>query len=83
MQYKTINLVLLAIILSGCAQKNNVCISTLDLPPLPMPGKEVADELEPLCSPTSKCEHYNNWLNQFYLFADQYNIYRGMKYDKD
>jgi hypothetical protein len=54
----------------------------LDLPPLPMPDGKVADELEPLCS-SSSCENYNNWLNQFYLFADQYNIYRAMKYDKD
>jgi len=70
------------IILSGCAQKNNICISTLDLPPLPMPGKDVADELEPLCA-IGKCEYFNNWLNQFYLFADQYKIYKSMKYDKD
>jgi hypothetical protein len=82
MQYRIISLALLVIILSGCAQKNNVCISTLDLPPLPMPDGKVADELEPLCS-SSSCENYNNWLNQFYLFADQYNIYRAMKYDKD
>lgn len=82
MPYRIINLVLLAITLSGCAQKNSVCISTLDLPPLPMPGKKVADELEPLCT-HNNCEYFNNWLNEFYLFESQYKIYRAMKYDKD
>ena len=77
---KTISLALLVIILSGCAQKNNICISTLDLPPLPMPGREVADELEPLCT-SGKCEYFNNWLNELYLFDAQYKVYRSMKYD--
>lgn len=74
------NLIALAIILSGCAQKNNICLSTLDLPQLPLPGKEVADELEPLCT-TGKCEYFNNWLNELYLFDAQYKIYRSMKED--
>ena len=76
------NLILLAITLSGCAQKNNICLSTLDLPPLPLPGKEVADELEPLCT-TGKCEYFNNWLNELYLFDAHYKIYRSMKHDKN
>lgn len=80
MLYKITGLAVLAIILSGCAQKNNVCISTLDLPPLPMPNSKVADELEVLCTP-GKCENFNNWLNSLYLFEDQYKIYRAMKYD--
>lgn len=74
------SLIVLAIILSGCAQKNNICLSTLDLPPLPMPGKEVADELEPLCT-SGKCEYFNNWLNELYLFDAQYKVYRSMKGD--
>lgn len=74
------SLIVLAITLSGCAQKNNICISTLDLPPLPMPGREVADELEPLCT-SGKCEYFNNWLNELYLFDAQYKVYRSMKYD--
>lgn len=80
MLHKLPSLIVLAIILSGCAQKNNICLSTLDLPPLPMPGKEVADELEPLCT-SGKCEYFNNWLNELYLFDAQYKVYRSMKYD--
>lgn len=80
MLHKLLGLILSAIILSGCAQKNNICISTLDLPPLPMPDSKVADELEPFCT-IGKCEYFNNWLNELYLFEAQYKIYRNMKYD--
>jgi len=45
-----------------------------------MPDSKVADELELLCTP-SKCEYFNNWLNELYLFEAQYKIYRLMKGD--
>ncbi len=45
-----------------------------------MPDSKVADELEPLCT-SGKCEYFNNWLNELYLFDAQYKIYKSMKED--
>ena len=45
-----------------------------------MPDSKVADELESFCT-IGKCEYFNNWLNELYLFEAQYKIYRNMKYD--
>lgn len=45
-----------------------------------MPNSKVADELEPFCT-IGKCEYFNNWLNELYLFEAQYKIYRSIKGD--
>ena len=66
-------------ILSGCATKNyKTCISNLDLPIMPLAGSKVADELELLCDDKS-CYNLNNWLNELYLFREQYLIYKSIK----
>jgi hypothetical protein len=67
------------VILSGCAKTNyKTCITTLDLPVIPLAGSKVADELEMLCT-NNKCYNLNNWLNELYLFREQYQIYRSIK----
>ena len=66
-------------ILSGCATKNSkTCISNLDLPEMPLAGSRVADELEALCI-GNKCYNLNNWLNELYLFREQYQVYKSAK----
>lgn len=67
------------VILSGCAKTNyKTCIATLDLPVMPLAGSKVADELELICTP-NKCYNLNNWLNELYLFRQQYQIYKSVK----
>jgi len=67
------------VILSGCATKNSkTCISNLDLPEMPLAGSKVADELESVCNNKS-CYNLNNWLNELYLFREQYQVYRSVK----
>lgn len=62
------------VILSGCAKTN---YELLPLPPLPIAGAPVANELELLCNKNS-CIAINNWLNELYLFRKQYNLYREL-----
>ena len=67
------------VILSGCAKTNyKTCVSSLDLPVMPLAGSKVADELETLCT-GNKCYNLNNWLNELYLFREQYQVYRSVK----
>jgi hypothetical protein len=76
MLLKIINLVLLLIMLSGCATVNCKRVE-LDLPEMPIAGEKVANELELLCN-DKNCFHLNNWLNELYLFKAQYEVYRTM-----
>ena len=54
----------------------NTCIVGKDLPEMPIAGDMVALEIEQVCVDTHKCLHLNNWLNNLYLFRQQYLIYR-------
>lgn len=45
---------------------------------MPLAGSKVADELELLCT-GNKCYNLNNWLNELYLFKEQYQIYKSVK----
>lgn len=66
-------------ILNGCAKTNSkTCLSSLDLPVMPIAGSKVADELESVCT-GNKCYNLNNWLNELYLFREQYQVYRSVK----
>jgi hypothetical protein len=47
-----------------------------DLPEMPLAGDMVALEIEQLCADSHTCFHLNNWLNELYLFRQQYLIYR-------
>jgi hypothetical protein len=67
------------VILSGCVTKNSrTCVSNLDLPVMPLAGSKVADELETVCT-GNKCYNLNNWLNELYLFREQYQVYKSIK----
>jgi len=67
------------VMLSGCVKTNyKACITTLDLPTMPLAGSKVADELELVCT-GNKCYNLNNWLNELYLFREQYQIYKSVR----
>lgn len=42
---------------------------------MPLAGDNVANELEQLCKNEQNCFYLNNWLNELYLFKQQYLIY--------
>ena len=42
---------------------------------MPIAGVKVADELAQVCAVT-KCPNTNKWLNDLYLFKQQYALYR-------
>jgi hypothetical protein len=54
----------------------NAGIEGKDLPEMPIAGDMVASELEVLCKDEKKCFHLNNWLNELFLFRQQYLIYK-------
>ena len=63
--------------LNGCVTTNsNVCLKGDDLPEMPLAGQKVALEIEQLCKNEQDCFNLNNWLNELYLFRQQYLIYR-------
>lgn len=65
--------------LSGCATKNyNTCIKGADLPLMPLGGEKVALEIERLCKKELDCFNLNNWLNELYLFRQQYLVYSNI-----
>ena len=68
---------MLLVTLSGCVTRSyNTCIVGKDLPDMPVAGDMVASEIEKLCTDSFKCFHLNNWLNELYLFKQQYLIYK-------
>jgi len=69
------NLLILAVLLIGCAKTNYNCLKGADLPDMPIAGKEVAEELETVCN-GGKCPHLNHWLNELYFFKQEYLIYK-------
>ena len=42
---------------------------------MPIAGEKVADELENICS-NETCRILNQWLNQLYLFKQEYLIHK-------
>jgi hypothetical protein len=61
--------------LSGCAKASYSGLKGSDLPNIPIAGSKVAEELKEIC-PGNKCLHLNNWLNELYLFKQEYLIYK-------
>jgi hypothetical protein len=47
---------------------------------MPIAGEEVANELVEVCRGQT-CPYLNNWLNELYLFKQEYTIYQG-EYEK-
>lgn len=65
------------IILQGCVTKTIPSSwPGIVLPALPIAGIGVAQELETLCVPRVKCDHINEFLNEFYAFKVKYRIYQ-------
>lgn len=64
-------------LLSGCAATNcNRRLPILNLPEMPVAGSKVADELSVVCD-DKKCPNIMKWLNEIYLFRQQYLIYKS------
>ncbi len=62
--------------LNGCATKGySGCLKENDLPEMPIAGEKVALEIEQLCKVEQDCFNLNNWLNELYLFRQQYLVY--------
>lgn len=69
------NLLILMVILNACTTASYNKIPKLNLPEMPIAGDRVASELVAVCDKI-KCPNTNNWLNELYLFSQQYNVYR-------
>lgn len=61
--------------LSGCASTNYSKAYVMELPDMPLAGPKVASELAKICD-DKKCHHLNMWLNELYLFREEYLIYK-------
>jgi hypothetical protein len=46
-----------------------------DLPDMPLAGAKVANELTAICTDKT-CLHLNDWLNELYLFKQEYKIHK-------
>jgi hypothetical protein len=43
---------------------------------MPIAGKRVGDELGGVCTGET-CPNINDWLNELYLFKQEYKVHRG------
>ena len=76
MLVKTLKMLILTAILSGCKSANYSKVPVVNLPQMPIAGTSVAEELKLLCVPQNKCANLNNWLNELYIFKAKYIIYK-------
>lgn len=63
------------VLLTSCAKTNYKSVTPLNLPDMPIAGSKVADELATQCN-KQQCPNVTNWLNELYLFRQQYSIYK-------
>jgi len=63
------------VILSGCARTTCSYTPLYNLPEMPIAGSNVAGELAQVCD-GAKCPNTNKWLNDLYLFRQQYELYK-------
>lgn len=70
------------VILSGCAKTACSYTALYNLPEMPIAGVKVADELAQVCN-NEKCPNTNKWLNDLYLFKQQYTLYRHALNNRD
>ena len=49
---------------------------------MPIAAVKVADELAQVCN-NEKCPNTNKWLNDLYLFKQQYTLYRHALNNRD
>lgn len=68
------SVLILLVLLSGCA-KTNYNEPLYSLPEMPIAGTKAGVELEQVCD-DKKCYNLNEWLNDLYLFKQQYALYR-------
>jgi hypothetical protein len=74
---KTLRLLALSAILSGCTTVSYRAVSRVDImPEVPIAGPRVARELGSVCNGYT-CPRTNDWLNELYLFKQEYKIYKG------
>lgn len=62
---------------SGCAITNSSDDHSpkMELPEMPVAGPSVAEELSSVCN-EKKCSNIKRWLNELYVFREQYLIYK-------
>lgn len=63
------------VLLTSCTKTNYKLVAPLNLPEMPVGGSKVANELDIVCN-KQKCPNVINWLNELYLFRQQYLIYK-------
>ena len=71
-----VSLLILKVVFSGCTQTNYNKHTELKLPEMPIGGEEVANELANVCN-EKKCSNITRWLNELYIFRQQYMIYKA------
>ena len=43
---------------------------------MPLMSQKAVEEMKQVCIPRKKCDNFNDWLNELYVFRIKYNIYR-------
>ena len=77
MLLKTLRLLTLTVILNGCTTASYRAASRVDImPQMPIAGPRVARELSSVCNGDT-CPCINDWLNELYLFKQEYKIHKG------
>jgi hypothetical protein len=66
------------VLLTGCQKKETIRsdIVLLKLPALPLMDIRESEELKKVCTPKSKCDNINIWMNELIRFEMKYNEYR-------
>lgn len=68
---------MLMALLSACAKINYKNPIPIDLPKLPIAGKNVGKEIQEVCVDKDggeRCPHLMEWLNRVILFSEKYTI---------
>lgn len=75
MQARILSLLILTATLSGCQIRTDR-VAKITLPEMPLMSQKAVEEMKQVCIPRKKCDNFNNWLNELYVFRIKYNIYR-------
>lgn len=63
--------------LVACSSPKTNKVPKINLPEMPLITQQIAEEIKAVCVPRKRCDNFNNWLNELYIFEVKYNIYRA------
>lgn len=74
---KQILFTFLLYLLVACSTPTTNKVPKINLPEMPLITQQIAEEIKVVCVPRKRCDNFNNWLNELYIFEVKYNIYRA------